>query len=85
MNDVPRHVDLPHTPPGVVTVTDTAGRTRARAVGAPAIVAKEFTKIEEQFTAEMKAALPSGRLAAIWTGLQTQAGTFKGSDRMPGS
>jgi dienelactone hydrolase len=43
-----------------------------------AIVAKEFTKVEEQFTAEMKAALPSGRLAAIWTGLQTQAGTFKG-------
>ena len=43
-----------------------------------AIVAKEFTRVEEQFTTEMKAALPSGRLAAIWTGLQTQAGAFKG-------
>jgi dienelactone hydrolase len=41
-----------------------------------AIVANEFAKVEEQFTVAVKAALPAGRLAAIWTGLQRQAGAY---------
>ena len=48
----------------------------ARAVLA-AIVADEFTKVEDEFTADMKAALPSGRLAAMWTLLQVQAGAYR--------
>jgi dienelactone hydrolase len=41
------------------------------------IVANDFTKVEEQFTADMKAALPSGRLAATWTMLLDKAGAYK--------
>lgn len=41
------------------------------------IVANEFTKVEEQFAADMKKALPSGRLAAIWAMLVTQAGAYR--------
>ena len=37
---------------------------RAQAV-LSSILAGEFVNVEEQFTPEMKAALPSGRLAAI--------------------
>jgi uncharacterized protein len=48
----------------------------ARAVLA-AIVANDFAKVEEQFTADMKAALPPGRLAATWARLLDQAGAFK--------
>ena len=42
-----------------------------------AITASEYAKVEEQFTPEMRAALPPGRLAAMWTGLLGQAGAFK--------
>jgi hypothetical protein len=49
--------------------------TRARAV--LAIVANDFTKVEEQFTAEMKSALPPGRLAMMCTTLVNQAGAYK--------
>jgi hypothetical protein len=49
---------------------------QARAVLA-SIVAKEFTKVEEQFTGDMKAAWPSGRLAAMWTMLLDKAGAYK--------
>jgi dienelactone hydrolase len=62
-------------------------QTRADAVAhaqaiLAAIVAQEFTKVEEQFTGDMKAALPPGRLAAAWTTLLNQAGAYKscGSD-----
>ena len=41
------------------------------------IVAREFSTVEEQFTSAMKAALPSGRLAAMWTTLQGQFGAYK--------
>src|SRR5579864_3038800 len=41
------------------------------------IAAKDFTQVEDQFTAEMKAALPPGRLAAAWTALLNQVGAFK--------
>jgi hypothetical protein len=41
------------------------------------IVAREFTKVEEQFTGDMKVALPSGRLAATWTLLLDKAGAYK--------
>jgi len=37
----------------------------------------EFGRVEEQFTDQMKAALPPGRLASTWTTLQVQAGAFK--------
>ena len=46
------------------------------------IVAQEFPKVEEQFTSEMKTALPPGRLQASWTALMNQVGAYKrcGSD-----
>src|SRR5688572_4121250 len=50
---------------------------RAQAV-LSAILAGEFVKVEEQFTPEMKAALPSGRLAAIWSSLLAKGGAHKG-------
>jgi len=49
---------------------------RAREVLA-AIAAKDFSKIEQQFDDKVKAALPPGRLEALWTGLQIQLGAFK--------
>ena len=55
--------------------TDAAAH--ARAVLA-AILAGEFVKVEAQFTPEMKAALPSGRLAAIWSSLLAKGGAHKG-------
>ena len=39
---------------------------------------QKFAAVEAQFTAEMTAALPAGRLGATWTGLVGQAGPFKG-------
>ena len=44
------------------------------------IIAGEFAKIEDQFTAEMTAAMPSGRLAAAWAGVIQRAGALKGCD-----
>ena len=49
---------------------------QARAVLA-AIAANEFAKVEDRFTPEMTAALPAGRLAALWASLVTQAGALK--------
>jgi hypothetical protein len=49
---------------------------QARAV-LTAIAANEFAKVEDQFTPEVKAALPAGRLAAPWAALVTQAGALK--------
>ena len=42
-----------------------------------AVADGDFARVEEQFAAEMKVALPSGRLAAMWTKLLTQAGAHK--------
>ena len=43
---------------------------------------QNFAPIEAQFTEQMTAALPAGRLAATWTALVGQVGSFKscGSD-----
>src|SRR5579859_2096309 len=41
-----------------------------------ALGAREFAKVESQFTDKMKAALPNG-LEPTWTALTTQAGAFK--------
>src|SRR5262245_52886997 len=41
------------------------------------VIGGEFAKVEEQFTPEMKAALPPGRLAATWSGFIAQAGALK--------
>jgi alpha-beta hydrolase superfamily lysophospholipase len=41
------------------------------------IVASEFTKVEEQFTGDMKVALPPGRLAATWRMLLDRAGAYQ--------
>jgi uncharacterized protein len=49
---------------------------QARTVVA-AIVANEFGKVEEQFTDQMKSALPSGRLAGMWSALLNRAGAHK--------
>jgi uncharacterized protein len=48
-----------------------------------AVVAGDFTRVEEQFTVDMKAALPPGRLAATWTTLLTRAGAYKGCGTTP--
>jgi dienelactone hydrolase len=54
----------------------------ARAQAALAsMVAGQFTAVEEQFTSEMKAAMPSARLATTWMAIQAQAGAFKGCAR----
>ena len=42
-----------------------------------AMAANEFAKVEAQFTDNMKAAWPAGRLAATWAKLVFQAGPFK--------
>src|SRR5688500_15534385 len=48
-----------------------------------AVLAGEFAKVEEQFTDEVKAALPPGRLATLWTTLLAQAGAHKGCEASP--
>ena len=49
---------------------------KARTVIA-ALASGDFAAIEAQFTDQMKAALPPGRLAASWTTLVTQVGALK--------
>ena len=61
---------LPAQPPP----TDVIARAQAALA---AIAAGEFARVEEQFTAEMKAAMPVQRLAATWTTLLIQGGGFK--------
>jgi len=56
--------------------------SQARAILA-AIVANDFAKVEEQFTDDMKAALPSGQLAAAWAKLLNQAGASKSCGTNP--
>jgi hypothetical protein len=48
-----------------------------------AVVAGDFAKVEAEFTSDMKAAWPSGRLAAAWAGLQIQAGAYKSCGSNP--
>src|SRR5215475_8574750 len=48
-----------------------------------AVVAGDFTRVEEQFTGDMKVALPAGRLAATWTMLLNQAGAYKNCGTSP--
>lgn len=42
-----------------------------------ALTSGDFGRVEEQFTDQMKAALPPGRLAATWAALVDQVGAFK--------
>ena len=44
------------------------------------VIAGEASKVEAQFTDQMKAALPPGRLAAAWSSVLERAGAFKGCD-----
>ena len=67
---------------GAAQQSQSATIEQARSVLAAA-AAGEFARIEAQFTAEMTAALPAGRLAAMWTGLQRQAGPFKSCSTKP--
>jgi dienelactone hydrolase len=48
-----------------------------------AIVAGDFTQVERQFTVDMKAALPSGALAALWAQLLNQVGAYKSCGTAP--
>src|SRR4051812_1052021 len=57
-------------------------RGRARAILA-SVAAKDFARIEAQFDDKMKAALPPGRLAVLWSTLEAQAGAFKGCSGEP--
>jgi dienelactone hydrolase len=56
--------------------------SRARAA-LDAMIANDFAKIEAQFTDEMKAALPPGKLAAGWASVVQQAGALKGCGTEP--
>lgn len=42
-----------------------------------ALAAKDFARIEAQYTDAMKAAMPAGKLETAWTSLQAQAGAYK--------
>jgi dienelactone hydrolase len=53
---------------------DALGQARAALA---AIAAGNFGSVEGQFTDQMKAALPPGRLSAMWTALAVQAGAYK--------
>jgi hypothetical protein len=55
---------------------------RARAVLA-AVTAGDFASVEAQFTADMKMALPPGRLEARWKTLVNQAGAYKSCGATP--
>lgn len=55
---------------------------RARAV-LTALAARDFSTIEAQFTDQMKAALPPGRIAGTWALLLAQAGPHKGCASEP--
>ena len=48
-----------------------------------AAAAGEFERVEAQFTPDMKVALPPGRLAAMWAGLEMRAGAFKACEASP--
>lgn len=48
-----------------------------------AIAAGQAARVEAQFTAEMKAALPAGRLANTWSTLITQIGAHKECEAKP--
>ena len=68
-------VSLPQSPS---PADQASGDVIARAQAILALIAaQEFTKVEEQFTAEMKVAQPSGRLAATWAMLQIKAGAYR--------
>jgi uncharacterized protein len=56
--------------------------SRARDVLA-AIAAGNFANVEAQFTDQMKAALPPGRLAAMWQGLARQFGRYRSCGTEP--
>jgi uncharacterized protein len=47
------------------------------------LTGQEFSRIEEQFTDQMKAALPPGRMQATWTVLLSQVGAYKNCGAAP--
>jgi dienelactone hydrolase len=59
---------------GAPAQIDAAAKSRAVVA---AFTSGDFASIEAQFTDQMKAALPPGRLAASWTTLVTQVGALK--------
>lgn len=56
--------------------------TRAQAVLA-ALATRDFATIEAQFTDQMKAALPPGRIGGTWAALLAQVGPLKGCPSDP--
>jgi len=66
--------------PASVPPSDVVARAQAALT---AIAANESGKVEEQFTPEMKAAMPPGRLAAMWASLLGRAGARKGCEANP--
>ena len=71
---------LLQTPSSVAPPPDATAHARAVL---SAIAAGEFGKVEADFTSEMRAALPSGRLSAMWAALQGQAGAYKSCGTEP--
>jgi uncharacterized protein len=66
----------------ILPLTSSVQRTSAEATAHAQTVlawltAQEFSKVEDQFTDKMKAALPLEALQASWTNLLRQAGVFK--------
>jgi dienelactone hydrolase len=60
----------------LVTNPQDAPAAHAQAVIA-GLQAREFARIESEFTDRVRAALPPGRLEATWTALQAQVGALK--------
>src|SRR5829696_2587214 len=66
--------------PASVPPSDVVARAQAALT---AMAANESGKVEEQFTPEMKAAMPPGRLAAMWASLLGRAGARKDCEANP--
>ena len=60
-----------------------AGVTARAREALTAMAAGAFPQVEAQFTGQMTAALPSGRLAAMWSALVAKAGPYQNCDSEP--
>src|SRR5215470_922328 len=66
--------NLQAQPPAAQAAPDVVPHARAIVAS---LTAREFSKVEAEFDDKVKAALPPGRLEALWTGLLDQVGAYK--------
>jgi uncharacterized protein len=74
-------VTIPQAPPAAPQAPESV-TVRARSVLAW-LTGQEFSKLEEQFTDQMKAALPPEKMQATWTALLGQVGAYKNCGAEP--